>query len=108
MSKRESQFGNAVVKELKKISKKEIWFFKKEARSIRGIPDIIGCYNGHFFAMELKRNHDEASKNHGRIVLQKYTLRQLDIAGGFGYIVHPENLQEVLEDLKRRCSQKLY
>lgn len=106
MSKRESQFSKQVKKELDSIGK-DLWYFVKEAGSIRGLPDIVGTYRGHLFAMELKKSESEARKNTGRIVLQKYTLRQIDLAGGLGYIVYPENLQEVLQDLKQRCSQRL-
>lgn len=108
MSKKESQFSKEVKKALDELGAgKKLWYFVKEAGTIRGIPDILGIYNGVPFAMELKKSESEANKNTGRIVLQKYTLRQIDLAGGLGYIVHPENLQEVIEDLKRRCCQKL-
>ena len=75
------------------------YHFTKEALAIRGIPDIIGCYKGRFFAMELKRSEKEASKRTGRIVLQRYTLRLIQKAGGFGWMVHPDNLESVLEEL---------
>ena len=101
MSLKESQFQKKVKSELD--TREKLYYFVKEAGSIRGISDIVGCYNGHYFAMELKRSESEARKNTGRIVLQRYTLRQVSIAGGFGYIVHPQNLQEVLQDLDSRC-----
>lgn len=109
MSKRESQFSKIVKQKLEELNvKKNLWYFVKEAGSIRGIPDILGIYNGVPFAMELKKSESEARKSTGRIVLQKYTLQQIDRAGGLPYIVYPENLEEVLEDLKRRCNQKSY
>lgn len=109
MSLKESQFSKKVCAELEKLkSDYKIWYYVKEAGSIRGIPDILGILNSIPFAMELKKSESEANKNTGRIVLQKYTLRQIDLAGGLGYIVYPENLVEVIEDLKRRCSRKSY
>lgn len=101
----EAQFQKKVKKLLGK--REKLYYFVKEARSIRGIPDIIGVYNGRFFAMELKKSRSEANKKTGRIVLQRYTLRLIDKAGGLGYIVHPENLEEVFADLESRCSQRL-
>lgn len=105
---KESQFSKLVKKRLEELEPtKKMWFFVKEAGSIRGLPDILGVYNSTLFAMELKRSESEANKNTGRIVLQRYTLRLIDQAGGLGYIVHPNNLEEVLTDLKRRCNSKL-
>jgi len=107
MSMKESQFSKRVKKRLEELNtKKNLWYFVKEAGSIRGLPDILGIYNSTPFAMELKKNASEANKKTGRIVLQQYTLRQIDLAGGLGYIVHPENLEEVLQDLCRRCTRK--
>ena len=40
-----------------------------------GIPDIIGCWNGKFVAIELKTPQGEPSE------LQKYTLNKLDSVG---------------------------
>ena len=104
MSKLESHFSKLVKKKLESFDK--LWYVVKEAKSLRGIPDILGCYYGHFFAIELKKSESESRKNTGRIVLQKYTLRQIDLAGGFGYIAYPENLEEVLTDLQSRCVPK--
>lgn len=50
-------------------------------------------------AWELKRSAKEASKQHGRIVLQRYYLDQLNKAGGYGVFVYPENLEEELRKL---------
>lgn len=77
----------------------DLYHFTKEALSIRGIPDLIGCYKGRFFALELKRSKKEAEKTSGRIVLQKHTLGLINKAGGIGRIVHPDNWEEVLEEI---------
>ena len=76
-----------------------VWHFTKEALSLRGLPDIIGCYRGRLFAWELKRDHKEASKQTGRIVLQRYILSQICKAGGIGRIVHPDNFEQCLQEL---------
>lgn len=77
----------------------DLYYFVKEALALRGIPDIIGCYKGRFFAWELKRSAKEASKTSGRIVLQKHFLGHINRAGGIGEIVHPDNLDQKLSEL---------
>jgi penicillin-binding protein-related factor A (putative recombinase) len=93
----ESQFQSYVKRRLSEID--GLFFFVKEAKSLRGLPDIIGCYKGRFFGWELKRSKSEASKTTGRIVLQRHKLLQIQQSGGIGEIVHPENLEQCLADL---------
>jgi hypothetical protein len=81
-----------------------VYWFIKEAKSVRGIPDLIICANGHFVAWELKPTKDEAEKTTGRIALQKYTLTRIQRAHGTAEIVHPENLEEHLSRLEVLCS----
>lgn len=92
----ESQFQTKVKKLLKDNG---VFCFVKEAKSLRGLPDIIGCYNGRFFAWELKRSAQEARKKTGRIVLQRHILKLIQQNGGIGEIVHPDNLDKKLQDL---------
>ena len=69
-------------------------------KSKRGIPDVIGCVNGCFVALELKRSHKESLKVSGRIVLQKYVISKYVKQGlGIGFIVHPDNLIYVYEEI---------
>jgi hypothetical protein len=105
MSLKESQFQKQVKRKLDKIE--NCWYFVKEAKSIRGIPDIVGVYNGVFFGWELKRSEREASKLTGRIVLQRYILSLIRHCGGVGEIVHPDNLDQKLKDLQEKCSPTL-
>lgn len=81
-------------------------FFVKEAGSIRGISDIIGCVNGKFVALELKRSLKEASKNTGRIVLQKHFLNKISRADGFSALVYPENEDEIFTLLSLLAHRK--
>ena len=106
----ESAFQRKVTKKLDELIKKghAIYYFVKEAGSIRGIPDLVGCANGQFFAWELKRDRSEAEKTSGRIVLQRYTLSRIEQARGIGRIVHPENLEECLQELEAICSQPVH
>lgn len=71
----------------------------KEAKSIRGIPDIIGCTNGTFFALEVKKNEAESLHTTGRIVLQKHNMDKIRRAGGYASFVYPENVDNVIAEL---------
>lgn len=96
---KEHKFQHQVKKRLSEID--GLWHFTKEALALRGLPDIIGCYKGKFFAWELKRSKQEAAKNTGRIVLQRYLLTLITQAGGIGRVVYPDNLEECLQELLR-------
>jgi len=57
----------------------------------RGLPDIIGVYQGRFVGLEVKVSH---RKN--RVTeLQRYTLEQIRKAGGVGEVV--TSVQEALD-----------
>lgn len=93
----ESTFKKKVRKKLSEID--QLYFFVKEAASLRGIPDIVGCYKGKFFAWELKKSEAESKKKSPRHALQKYTIGQIQNTGGIASFVYPENLEEKLEEL---------
>jgi Holliday junction resolvase len=54
-----------------------------------GIPDIIGCYNGRFIAIECKAGKGKAT------ALQERELIAICNAGGFTYIAREDNLEEL-------------
>lgn len=78
-----------------------IYYFIKEARGLRGLPDIIGFLNGRAFVWELKRSEAEANKRTGRIVLQRLVLQKIKKTGCIARFVYPENFNECLEELRR-------
>ncbi len=96
----ESAFKEKVKKRLNAVD--GLYFFVKEALALRGIPDIIGCYQGRFFAWELKRSYKESRKRTGRIVLQRHIIKLIKKAGGIGEIVYPENFDEKFEELMNK------
>lgn len=104
MSSLEAVFQKKVLRKLKDIPNS--MFFTKEAVSIRGISDILGVCNGKFIALELKRSESEANKKTGRIVLQKYFLQQVNDKGGYGALVHPANLGEIILKLHTMATEK--
>lgn len=75
------------------------YFFAKEACALRGIPDIIGCINGVFIAIEVKRSLKDAEKKRDGHVLQDYNLEKIYQAGGIAYKVYIENYEEVVKAL---------
>lgn len=54
-----------------------------------GVPDIVGCYKGKFFAIECK-----AGKNKPTALQDKH-ITQIQQTGGFAIVVNEENLNQV-------------
>jgi Holliday junction resolvase len=54
-----------------------------------GIPDIIGCYNGRFIAIECKAGKGQLT------ALQARELGSIKAAGGFIFVAREENLEEM-------------
>lgn len=76
-------------------------FFIKEAKTIRGLPDLIGVLKGVPFYLEIKKNDKELHSP--RTVLQEYQLKKFKKSGAFTSFIYPENAQEVLLDLLSEC-----
>lgn len=59
----------------------------------QGIPDIVGCHDGHFYAFEVKRPLvGELS------AIQRHTLTAINAAGGSAYVVTSvEDVRQVFE-----------
>ncbi len=54
-----------------------------------GIPDIIGCYNGRFIAIECKAGKGKTT------ALQERELQLIKDAGGFTFVAREDNLEEM-------------
>lgn len=87
----EGRFKLKVQKRLREIP--EIFFFKTQEVSVRGIPDVLICYRGMFYAWELKVNKNKATE------LQQHVLNNITKAGGIARVVTPDNLDECIEEL---------
>ncbi len=70
-----------------------LWYEKIQQVTIRGTPDFLICYAGHFVAWELKVGKNTATN------LQQYILDKITKAGGMALVVTPENLDEAIVDL---------
>ena len=54
-----------------------------------GVPDIVGCYRGDFFAIECK-----AGKNIPT-ALQERNLAQIKKCGGYALVINEDNIEQV-------------
>lgn len=89
----ENKFKAKVMRKLKEIEGG--FFFTKEALSLRGYPDILGCYKGRFIALEVKRSKADCTRATGRTPLQRYILGKITDSGGYATFIYPENEDEV-------------
>lgn len=54
-----------------------------------GVPYIVGCYKGHFFAIECKAGKGTTT------ALQDKNIKEIEKAGGRVIVVNENNLEEV-------------
>ncbi len=99
MQKPETKFRQKVQKELDKLPNS--WFESIQQKSFIGTPDILGCCNGHFVALELKATATSAISK-----MQEHKLKLIGQAGGIGIVVSPENWPNVLPMLRELCEEK--
>jgi hypothetical protein len=69
-----------------------------------GVPDIVGCYNGIFFGIELKAGNNRPTP------LQKKNLSQINMAHGIALVINEKNMDYVITILEARSRdiRKLY
>ena len=78
---RESQLQTSLLRALKKHG----WFYKASDRYRAGVPDVIGCYQGRFVALELKVEPNKPTP------LQEYELKAIYREGGSAQVVSYNN-----------------
>lgn len=88
---KETAFKKRVQRDLNEIG---AYHVKTNERAVRGVPDIIGCRNGYFFALELKK---DASAKIDK--LQEYTIRSILKHDGFARVTYPERWEDDLRAL---------
>ena len=71
----EQRLKSIVVRNIKR-EFPSVWSFKCSDRFISGIPDIIGCLDGRFFAIELKTETGKLSK------IQEYVKHLIERSDG--------------------------
>ena len=62
-----------------------------------GIPDIVGCLNGVFFAIECKAGKGIPT------ALQEREINKIRNAGGHAWLVNEENVEQLYELLSGIC-----
>lgn len=92
VKKAETKFKDRIRPRLKAIPNS--WWEKIQQVVIRGTPDIIGCVNGTFVAIELKKDPKAHIDE-----LQVHKLKLIEKAGGRSYITYPENWEKVYNEL---------
>jgi len=54
-----------------------------------GVPDIVGCYRGHFFAIETKAGKNKPT------ALQERELKEIRDAGGVAFVINENNVDDL-------------
>ena len=86
----EKRVKNKVVKQLKELGNDVYYFFPATGGYGRsGVPDIVGCYNGKFFAIECKAGKNVPTK------LQELELKAIGLAGGVPWVVNESNMDRI-------------
>lgn len=99
-TKLEREFIERSIKEFRKYGK----FTKvRGGGSLRGVPDYVGCVEGHYIALEYKRDKSELYKDKGRSALQEYRLEEIRKHKGFGAFIYPQNHDQVLREMLIHC-----
>ena len=59
-----------------------------------GVPDIVGCYKGRFFAIECKAGKGKTT------ALQEKNIAQIIAQGGLAMVINEDNIEDVNELLR--------
>jgi Holliday junction resolvase len=59
-----------------------------------GVPDIVGCYKGKFFAIECKAGKGKTT------ALQEKNIAQIIAQGGLAMVINEDNIEDVNELLR--------
>jgi Holliday junction resolvase len=90
----EAKVKKKVTEQLKKMGAYYFYAFTGGYGS-SGVPDIVGCYRGYFFAIECKAGKNKPT------ALQEKQLREIVKAGGEAIVINEENVDEVTAWLLR-------
>jgi hypothetical protein len=77
-------------------SMRSCYWRKIQNRTVRGLPDFLGCVRGNFIGLELKKSGNEPIDP-----LQAWNFTEIVAAGGLAIPVYPENWEEVRDTLDR-------
>lgn len=84
----EKKVKNLVVKQLKEVG--AYYFFPATGGYGRsGVPDVVGCWKGKFFAIECKAGNNTTT------ALQELELKKIQEVGGVAWVVNEQNIDSV-------------
>ena len=90
----------AVVTALLRELKLHGFFWKASDKFHAGIPDIIGCVNGRFVAIEVKIDSNKPTP------LQTHYLRQIEHNGGASYVITYKNKDKTYNTTTQKTTKK--
>lgn len=96
----EKDFQKQVIADLEKLP--QTWVLKTSERARHGIPDLLVCARGHFFAIELKTDEGYATK------LQELSIDRINRAGGVAFISRPVTWPTHYQILKEKLTHALH
>ena len=96
MAQRESRLSTRIIKECKEALGLDLFIFKVRGSEhmMAGLPDLIGCYQGRFFGLEVKVPESRGNTS----IRQEYVMGLISRAGGITAVV--TSPQEALAILK--------
>jgi len=79
---------------VKMLEARGAYIIKVITASKKGVPDIIGCYKGHFIAIEVKT----PTTMNNVSPLQQYNLREINDRGGYAIVAwEVKDVEKMLE-----------
>ena len=89
----EKDIVNAIMKYLKTVPNCFAWKEHGGMYGTAGIPDVIACVDGRFYAFEMKTENGKTT------ALQEATLRKIRASGGKAYVVRSlHDVKAILND----------
>lgn len=84
------------------LEKHEAYFFFPATGGFgrSGVPDVVGCYRGCFFAVECKAGKGKTT------ALQERELRNIRKASGVAFVINENNLEELSLWLRDICDDR--
>lgn len=96
----EAELVRKIIKKLKERYPQGVWYkIHTGPFQERGIPDIIGCLNGLFIALEVKRPDNQK----GATEIQKFQLKRISRAKGLSAVV--QSVDEALKVISERITR---
>jgi penicillin-binding protein-related factor A (putative recombinase) len=85
--------GKVKIKVRAELIKRDVYHFMPATGGFgrNGIPDIVGCYRGYFFAIETKSGSKKPT------ALQEKELQHIRDSGGVAFVINETNVIDIVE-----------